>query len=61
MVADEATQGIDPKGLRRLVVGKIPDYPDSIYCPFRQTSNKATRAWKDVCGTPNGVISDFNL
>ena len=52
---------MDPKGLRRLAVGKIPDYPDSIYCPFWQTSNKATRTWKDVCGTPNGVISDFNL
>ena len=61
VVADEATQGIDPKGLRRLVVGKIPDYPDSIWCRFWQTSSKATRAWKDVCGTPNGVISGFNL
>ena len=44
MVADEATQGIDPKGLRRLVVGKIPDYPDSIFFSLQcRTSSRHGR------------------
>ena len=57
MVADEATQGIDPKGLRRLVVGKFL----TTLIVYGADFDKATRAWKDVCGTPNEVISGFNL
>ena len=58
MVADEATQGIDPK---RPEKGKFLTTLTVYIAHFDKPANKATRAWKDVCSTPNGVISDFNL
>ena len=70
MVADEATQGIDPKGLEEVLESTFDSLGDRektlttlTVCGagFDKPAVKATGPWTDVCGTPNKVISGFHL
>ena len=66
MMANEATQGIDPDGTERIMEeahviplwqGIIPAVNDSKWCWFRQTSSSRNNPTLEICLLhPSGVI-----
>ena len=66
MMANEATQGIDPDGSEKIMgeahviplwQGINPADNDSKWAGFAKPAVEITLPWKYVCCTPSGVIS----